>query len=507
VNNKVIISIYCLFAGIICFVLYQVFNNTYINHDVALNYYYSECITEGQKPYIDFMDMNAPTIWYLFIPIVGLHNVTSIPADILIRLFVGILSVYSIAVSVYYWSYKKTNTEIFAFVLLLSCVFLLGIDLDFGQREHLTVLLTVPTFFLFSTANEKSNRSPLLSTSTIFLFIIGIAIKPLYVLFIIPLFIYRHKEKLHRNKYVLLGFLAGILFVSIPVVLHFNDYVKALRFAEENYLQYSVPYRLLLSKTILPFTFLALIAVTFLRLKKIMNRGGEIFFLSACIAFITLVVQQKGFTYHYYPLWSFTILSLVSSLTVIFQLNSYEFPRKIHVQEILLFVLIGTSINPLYVLMQRLGKDSDVGHNIAYSLSMSHNYAKGGSVLNLSTQVDPMAHTLLYENTHISTQFSCLWFLPVFYNTPESNTLTFHSPDSMTDNEHSIYRAFIDSICKRQPNLIIVNESQKKLFFKSGKFDFLKYFQQDTTFSDFFRNYSKVGFYVNTSFYAKTERE
>lgn len=502
VNNKITIFVFCLLAGVLCFVLYNVFLNTYINHDVALNYYYSSCITEGQQPYVDFTDMNAPTIWYLCIPLVWLQSLTSIAPSILIRLFILFLSICSIWLSVYFWQNKSYN-QVFALVLVLSCVFLLGIDLDFGQREHLVVLLTVPAFFLFSEP-ENIHKNKLLIAITTFLFVIGIAIKPLYVILLIPLYFYHRKKVINKNIYALIGLFIGLAAVSVPGLYHYHDYLQAFRFAEQNYFQYSIPFKDLLSRTILPFTLCSFIVILYLRYKKTENRGGELFFLSACIGFMALIVQRKGFTYHYYPLWVFSLLSLFSSLSIVFVRSKSGILKKIFATEILIIILFITSVNRLYILIERVGKDTDVGLNTAYSLSVLERYAPQGSVLNFSTQVDPMAHTLLYGNAHIATQFSCLWFLPVFYNMPsDSARNTFHTPDTMSEKELAIYKGFINSVRKSKPDLIIVNENPKKLFFKYSGFDYLEYYKQDSSFSAFFNNYNKVGFYINTAFYAK----
>lgn len=503
VNNKVRSIIYFLFAGVICYVLFHVLAHTYINHDVALNYYYTKCLLEGQVAYVDFLDMNAPTIWYLFIPPAWLQNITGLTADFTIKLFVVLLSIFSIISSVYFYYQAKSQVDILPISLILSCIFLLGIDLDFGQREHLTVLFITPTIFFFGSLQNIYKNSVLIFIIS-FLFIVGIAIKPLYVLIIIPLFVYNYKNTLIKSKFFLLGIVIGALIVSVIALLHIGNYIKALEFAKDNYFLYTIPYRFLLSKTILPFTFIAFLTVFVLRYNKRENRLGEMFFTLACVSFGALLIQQKGFTYHYYPLWAFTILSIATSLAEYFSHSTKIPSNRFYIREILCCVLLATSIKPLYSRVQQLGKSSAVGQNVNYAIRMAHTYAQNGKILNLSTQVDPMAQTLLYCKSHICTQFSCLWFLPVFYNSSQANNANnFHSLVEMPTREKELFTSFIRTVAQEKPELIIVNEASKKLFFTANGFDFLQYYKQDSTFTKFFDSYEKVGFCESTAYYSK----
>ena len=94
-------STHILLAIIIGVGMYYFFQSI-INHDVALNYYYSRCIFEGQKPYIDFIDMNAPILWYLFMPIYCIEFIFSYPPDLLIRVLVISIAVINISLSLHW---------------------------------------------------------------------------------------------------------------------------------------------------------------------------------------------------------------------------------------------------------------------------------------------------------------------------------------------------------------------------------------------------------------------
>ena len=174
---------YVLLAVTSCFCSF------YINHDAALYLQCGQLILEGKTPYVDFYDNNTPLIMYMSaLPVLisqasGLTVMQSFAVVVLIAILVSTLAIRRV-MACNGISAKTSSIWISAWIFmnLMTQVFH-----DFGQREHLFIILASPFFFIrFSRVqNGKVNHGDFFLLAAGFLAGMGAALKPYFIVMIL----------------------------------------------------------------------------------------------------------------------------------------------------------------------------------------------------------------------------------------------------------------------------------------------------------------------------------
>lgn len=120
----------------------------FINHDCALYLQCAQLLSMGQVPYVDFIEINPPWIMYMMLPVVWLAKACSVPLTLAFQLAVGglvavtwielraLLCRASAPLKPY-----EIGTVSMGWIAASLMVWHFG---DFGQRDHLFMLLYVP---------------------------------------------------------------------------------------------------------------------------------------------------------------------------------------------------------------------------------------------------------------------------------------------------------------------------------------------------------------------------
>lgn len=498
-------SILILLAIMIAVGMYCFFQSI-INHDVALNYYYSRCIFEGQKPYIDFIDMNAPIIWYLFIPIYFIEFIFSYPPDLLIRVFVISIAVINISLSLHWYRKVSTFLETIFIGLSLFTIVFLTFPFDLGQREHIIVILILPLMFSLMTLRlPNTHRFSVLLFYSSAVFTVGIAIKPMYFILIIPLLLDSHlRRKILYNHSYIYGFLSSAIIIGSIYMYHFADYYSIFNFFSQTYFTYTTSYQSLLNKSILAYIGTASFAYFFTKKQNPSFRLQRLWIVMSVLALFCAVLQHKGFPYHYIPTVSFALISLLFSIITLknsITIKNYHFS---YLRELILFLFLLMTITKNKQKLVDVGKTSEYFTNAYYTMRECEVLSDNSTILNFSTQIDPMCYALFNNQTHIATQFSSMWFIPAFYkekiDNPDRN-ISFNSPNTMTIAEKNIFDNIVKQCIHSKPSMIIVNNSDKQIFFNHKQFNFIHYYCQDSSFNTFFKNYKKTSSHLSIDFY------
>lgn len=129
---------------------YELMHPLLIGHDNALHLQIAQLMLEGKMLYVDIIDVNLPMIYYLSMVPAGLSNVLNIPVPLAYNLFVACLVSYCVLGSAFLLLRRPDhpNYKLFPFVLFGLCSFNLLLHMDYGQREHLFLILFFPYFVL-----------------------------------------------------------------------------------------------------------------------------------------------------------------------------------------------------------------------------------------------------------------------------------------------------------------------------------------------------------------------
>jgi len=154
---------YVIVAAIFIAVLANIFIYALrIPPEAALNLQCGLLIAEGKTPYVDFFEVASPALMYLHvIPAVVSKALSQIHPIIIFNLFVLALSVGSCVLSaeILFRQRIREQAHVPFFIVGLALLNLLAIG-EFGQREHLFLLLYIPFLLTrwLSWSNQPSDK-------------------------------------------------------------------------------------------------------------------------------------------------------------------------------------------------------------------------------------------------------------------------------------------------------------------------------------------------------------
>lgn len=155
----------------------------YLNPDVAMYSEIGHKLLDGQRPYVDYEEINFPMIHVLNIIPAAMSRLTGWPATISLQLCLGGLLLLSAGLLWrllnQYHSRLVAVITVFGMILFSWTLFL---TFQWGEREHLYTLFYLPWIVLRLMRREDKSVSVGLSLTVGVLAGIGIALKPYFVL-------------------------------------------------------------------------------------------------------------------------------------------------------------------------------------------------------------------------------------------------------------------------------------------------------------------------------------
>src|SRR5690242_1343332 len=163
-----------------------------VNHDVAWILYIADRVLHGSTLYKDIVEINPPLIVWLNIPIVALAHLVGASSIVVFRIVVLALIAGSLALSVrIIGPLHGADGADWVIMLLAACFALVAFPgYDFGQREHLLLILALP--YVLLTVARARGRVP---TAALAIGVgiaagVGLAIKPFFLTLWIGLIAY-----------------------------------------------------------------------------------------------------------------------------------------------------------------------------------------------------------------------------------------------------------------------------------------------------------------------------
>jgi len=162
-NTTEIFAFVCLFILLFGYVLTH---PDRINHDVAILLQSAELLWEGNRPYVDFIELDPPLIFYVGTFPVMLGRLLHVPMILMLSLCVATLNLWSA------WAIKrilegmgKENGWVLAIAFGIFSLFFLK-TLDWGQRDYLFTLAFVPYLLVRYVHNTGGRVSTVLAVAT-----------------------------------------------------------------------------------------------------------------------------------------------------------------------------------------------------------------------------------------------------------------------------------------------------------------------------------------------------
>lgn len=292
-----------------------------MNWDVSQLLYVTERMLNGGKYGIDFITPNPPMILYLYTPPLLFSKLLSISIITTMRLYFFVLSCISLLLC---YSFIKniyfTNDFKLGYILMvgLAVIFLIVPADNFGQRDHLLVLFTMP-YLLAASYQLLGHRIHSYHAIFIGLFAsAGLLLKPhfLILLFLVEAYYaYYKKSILSPIRIETITIISTTVFYLITTAIFYPEFFNIIiPFMTKYYYSSnstSLIYLLLDTTTIL--SLLSVLIYLYLQIKQPNNIVLTVFMIGL-IAFILIFIYQASLlNYHKTPELSLTILLLLAS--------------------------------------------------------------------------------------------------------------------------------------------------------------------------------------------------
>ena len=273
-----------------------------LNHDVSWLLFLAGEVRGGMRLYADILEINPPLIVWLTIPVSATAELAHISAGNLFRASVLALALASIAFAAAILR-RRLNHTVELSLLFAACygaVALVGYD--FGQREHLSLLLSMPYLAMAVLRLELENTRPSWRMIAAVMASVGFALKPHFLL--VPLFVEGLVMLKSRSRPDCSSCaIAGAMGLYLAAILAFTpEYLPLVKMLSKvygtGYLGAS-PFAFVWNQN---FQLALISAVAFLWLVRPMPRGISPVVLAAVLGFAgAALVQNKGWSYHWYP--------------------------------------------------------------------------------------------------------------------------------------------------------------------------------------------------------------
>jgi hypothetical protein len=440
--------------------------------DHGYQFYVAARVLDGARLYVDVAAAEAhpPLITWIAMALEALGRMVGIRA---LTLFPIVVCAASAASLYAVWRIGPRSGFVLA-ALVAALLSLVGPH--FGQGEHLALILALPYLFASAASVSSGARQFPLATRVGLAIAagIGLSLKPHFALVWLGVEVYlatiRGIKSLVRAESVII--LSIFVLYVVLTALITPDYFTILRWVLPLYARFApvpVQYLILDKRTLV---FIAGLAAGWVARRDVeWRRLSDVLSIASAAMYVTMLIEAKGFGYHWYPVIALSI--------ALFALALRPYVARV---PLLIPAIAVASIIWMNVQVERttqlLVKPPGF---LPEMVAVTDRYAKGGSILALSHTLAVAFPLVNLTGVRWDSPYGHLWMIPAIYQ------------DSLGEQGHWrwLEKQMLDrlwnEIQTNDPGLIIVQNNM------------MPYFQQDPRFRDRFarsRMLGTVGFYI-----------
>jgi hypothetical protein len=468
-----------------------------LNSDSAWLLYVARRVVQGDRLYIDLIEINPPLIVWLQVPVVTLARaVGSSPATTL-RLFV--LAWVSLSLLLSALALKRTlpGKQARDFLLLVQALVLLAwTRTHFAEREHLALAAVLPYFFLIASTLPPGVHHLAVRIAIGVFAAMGLALKPHFIVVWIACLGLSLTSRPRRSALPLedLVILGTLLLYGCWVLLGAPEYLELVRLLGPTYQAFA---RKSLTALVLDSAEAlaavgALLAYGLVRPSLHWRRGGDVLAVAMMGFLLSVVLQAKGFSYHYYPVSGVTLV--LAGVVLVTRQPRFGHPlERAGVLVLAVLLLTGTATSVGWSVSQLWRQDPVYARQQGMA-NYVRQHATDGSVLRLGYEDNfPMVDQ---AGARWSMRFPNLWFVQGTYaeQLGSPSVFQYRAPEAMKPAERWCFEAVIQDVIQRRPSLLmIVRPHPPGVAGRVTRLDYLKYFSQDRRFVAALGSYDYIG--------------
>ncbi|MHC4983786.1 MAG: hypothetical protein ACYTF6_11565 [Planctomycetota bacterium] len=472
-----------------------------INHDSAWYLYAVDAFLDGGRIYQDiFFEVNPPLAFFLAIPPVYVSRVTGLfPADVFASYVFGLI-VLSLILIRGLLSERPQFPPVFRRCLLFAALLALALSpaRDFGQREHLMLILSLPYLVLVAlrASGAACGRGAALLAGA--MAGLGFSLKPHFFLVAAGLELYllvrrRGLRKAIRTETVAMA--AVVTAYCLAVVLLTPDYLtQVLPYAMD---VYNNSYRRPLEFVLWRQETLLLPVVVLLnriaRHNEARREFPDVFCVAAGCFFLVYLVQMKGWDYQLYPVSASLVLAVGATLArALADAPAGAAPRPAT------GTAAGSALIAVAALSGLLGAAIwRGGYRNTFMERMApivHEHAAGSAIYVFTTNVSHGFPLVNYAGVTWSSRFPTQWLLPGLERRRRdmTNDTTAEDRARLAEIERYLVDAVVADFRRHRPALVFVDMRRDKPYFGGLEFDYLAFFSADPRFAKIWSRYEPL---------------
>lgn len=487
-------------------IAYYVQSQFFVNSDVLYLVNTSYLFFHGGVYGQQILETNPPMILYLSAPIWWVAKLTAIDVQVIVKLYMFALALLSIGLcySLLVKIIKPEDASMrYALLYTILFIFLFLPGDEFGQREHLLLMMFLPYVFAVVLALRKQTLSLWLAIWMGVMAGLSIGMKPFFLFPLILLecyLIYCQRRVLLRVESVvcasvLLCYL-GTVFIFSPEYIHtMLPWVSRWYFAPRQQAWLSM-----LTETPVMYGLFALTCGSWFFVEKKYADLMKVLLFALSGFILAFLVTRSAWYYHVFP--AFGLSCLVVTLFIVDKIKLNNMASAV----ILLFFFIIPLVCCYSNISESINKkrQGDLPQLISY-VNSYFTASANRSVYCFSVGTTGDCYPLInITHSQYDGRSSFFWWLPGVVMTDLTSRNQTARPWLVQDK-----RYFIDNIAKEldqfNVGLVIINTADIKFTF-GEKFNFIKYLSTNEKFKKTWNNYhylTQVGVY---ELYERTSR-
>jgi hypothetical protein len=461
--------------------------NSHLSHDVAWYLYLGGRLLDGAALYRDIVEVNPPLAMWLALPFAALARVSGLSAIVLFQAGMLALTALSLALSArFLGAAKEVSVGIrHAILILLAALMLFAPAYDFGQREHLLILLVTP-WLLLRWNRLLGEKAPAgLAIVVGLLAAAGFWLKPHCLLAAlaveIAIFVQRRRLRLTVTVENLAAIGFSVLYLAAIWLLARDFYEGMIALGTTAYMPfYGFDVAEIARRTMLPLLVgAAAIAGGFLLCPPLKLLRTLLVVTGA--AFLFVFVIQAGYRYQLIPASFF--LTLAAGLGVV-RLAAKAAVVAGSGQRI----IAAASVVAVATVFLAAGLIQFVDYQgRPFEQAIAAEAPEARSVFIASTSLFNGFPMVEEKRLIWASRFPAQWLAPYVATTLDA--------DGAPSEEIGRYllEANVNDLIQFAPDIVFVNESPEQLYYKGKPLDYVAFWSHDRRFAAVWSGYEKRG--------------
>jgi len=485
----VLIAVCAAFAN--CWILLR----NPLNNDVAWYLYLGRELLAGKHLYIDFVETNPPLICFLTAIPVWMGQVLHVESRVVWTVLVTCICVGSAAAAARFWGMARgaqrgAETALFLFLLVITLAFFFAYD--FGQRDHLGFVASLPLCGLIGARMSGAKVGAAVPVVTAIIGGLLLALKPFFfipwllcVAWALAVCGWRRAARWPET------YIVPAMSLAQPALILFVTpaYIGVARLVASLYSAYnSETWGRLLTERFLAVTLVGGLLTLLYRASTEGRTAVRLASLFTMGWYLSGLLQRKG--WHYHDLPGVAALSFAAWMIVI-DLAGRRTERALRWQTALraatvLFLLMA-GIRTIRLHWGYPGGNGNI-------VPIVEREARGKSIIALATGMS--AFPLVNDSgTRLAVRYNSLWPIPGLYarqvqaGTPDGKW-HYRRPEQMGAVEKQMFTDVASDLATEPPLLIFWSRDQQGM--GSLKVDLMGYFAQDDRVRTAFQHYDRV---------------